>query len=451
MNLIQEPIFTSDPSGILLKHLTVRPVARHEREAAHRLFDDEHYLGAVRPVGRTVMQVIEYRGHWVALLDWGPAALKLADREAWIGWTDPQRAERLGLVVQNRRFLVLSKSRMPNLASRSLALALRALPEHWQAAHGYRPVLAETFTDIELFAGTCYKAAGWAPCGLTKGFARHRVDYYQHHGRPKKLWLKPLNRNCRRILQAMDLPKHYRKGANRQSPERSLPLKKASMDSLRDCLRDKVKDPRAANRKFPASSLLVLVAMALLAGRKNLAEIQRFGQFLTHTQRIWLGWPPKKKGPTRCAPSYSALYNLLRQIDPHEFAAALSQWLQRHAGSLPRALAIDGKYVRDRVLTVCLSEHDSGAPVAIGIAEEKPRSENNKKEGELTVARRLYEQTNLQNALVTGDALHCNQHDAAKIVEKGGDYLLQLKNENRKALQYARILAQGAPLLSTQK
>ncbi len=109
------------------------------------------------------MQVIEYKGHWVALLDWGPAALKLADREAWIGWTDPQRAERLGLVVQNRRFLVLSKSRMPNLASRALALALKALPEHWQAAHGYRPLLAETFTDIELFAGTCYKAAGWAP------------------------------------------------------------------------------------------------------------------------------------------------------------------------------------------------------------------------------------------------------------------------------------------------
>ena len=71
MNLIQEPIFTSDPSGILLKHLTVRPVGRHEREAAQRLFDDEHYLGAVRPVGRTVMQVIEYQGHWVALLDLG--------------------------------------------------------------------------------------------------------------------------------------------------------------------------------------------------------------------------------------------------------------------------------------------------------------------------------------------------------------------------------------------
>jgi hypothetical protein len=451
MNLPQEPIFTSDPSEILLRHLSVRPVGRHEREAAQRCFDQEHYLGAIRPVGRTLIQVVEYKERWVALLDWGPAVLKLADREAWIGWTDQQRAQRLGLVVQNRRFLVLSKTRMPNLASRSLALAVKALPEHWQAAHGYRPVLAESFTDIEQFAGTCYKAAGWEPCGLTKGFARHRADYYHHHGRPKKLWLKPLNRNCRRILQAVDLPAAYRKGANEQSPERALPLKKPQIDSLRQWLRDNVEDPRAPNRKFTCSSLLTLVAMALLAGRKHLTEIQRFGQFLTHTQRVWLQWPRKKNSRLRCAPSYSALYNLLGKIDPHAFAAALSQWLQTHQGTLPRALAIDGKYVRDQVLTVCLSEHESGAPVAIGIAEEKPRSEDNKRDGELTVARRLYEHTNLQNALVSGDALHCNQHDARKIVEKGGDYLLQLKNENRKALQHARTLAEGSPLLPTQR
>ena len=449
MNLPQEAVFTSDPAGILLKRLSVRPVEQQEREGVQRWFEKEHYLGAIRPLGRTLLQVIEYEGQWVALLDWGPAVLKLADRDGWIGWTDPQRAERLGLVVQNRRFLVLSRTRMPNLASRALALAVKALPEHWQAAHGYRPVLAETFTDIEQFEGTCYKAAAWEPCGLTKGFGRHRADYYHHHGRPKKLWLKRLNRNCRRILQAMDLPEAYHKGANLQSPERALPLKKPQMDSLRQWLRHKVDDPRAANRKFPCSSLLVLVAMGLLAGRKNLAEIQRFGQFLTHTQRVWLGWPHKKKGRSRCAPSYSALYNLLRQIDPHKFAAALSGWLQSHEGTLPRALAIDGKYVRDQVLTVCLSEHESGAPVAIGIAEEKPRSEQNKKEGELTVARRLYEQTNLHNALVTADALHCNQHDARNIVEKGGDYLLQLKDENRKALQHARNLAQGSPFLST--
>ena len=103
------------------------------------------------------------KGFRVALLDWGPSCWKLADRETYIGWTGQQRAERLGLIVQNRRFLVLGKERMPNLASRSLGLALKALPEHWQAAHGYRPLMAETFTDIERFKGTCDKATNWKP------------------------------------------------------------------------------------------------------------------------------------------------------------------------------------------------------------------------------------------------------------------------------------------------
>jgi hypothetical protein len=161
------------------------------------------------PQGRQLLQVVEYNGQWVALLDWGPATWKLADRDEWIGWTAQQRTQRLGLVVLNRRFLVLAKTRMPNLASRSLALAIKALPEQWEQAHGYQPLLAETFSDIEPYEGTCYKASNWIACGQTKGFARHRIDYYRKHGRPKKLWLKTLNPNARRLLTAMDLPPAY--------------------------------------------------------------------------------------------------------------------------------------------------------------------------------------------------------------------------------------------------
>ncbi len=139
---------------------------------ASELLEQEHYLGDC-PEGRQLLQVVEYQSHWVALLDWGPACWKLADRETHIGWTHQQRAERLGLIVQNRRFLVLGKERMPNLASRALGLALKALPEHWEERHGYRPLMAETFTDIEQFEGTCYKASNWEPLGLTKGFQRH--------------------------------------------------------------------------------------------------------------------------------------------------------------------------------------------------------------------------------------------------------------------------------------
>lgn len=456
MNSTDNVVFTSDPPVFLLKNLTVRVLEPHEYERAGELLDQEHYLGDA-PQGRQLLQAVEYQGRWVALLDWGPASWKLADREEWIGWSAQQRAERLSLVALNRRFLVLGRTRMPNLASRSLALATNALPGHWESAHGYRPVLAETFSDIELYEGTCYKASNWIACGQTKGFGRHRADYCREHGRPKKLWLKTLNRNARRILTAMDLPPAYRKALNAGTPERDLPLKKAQLQSLGEFLKENLADPRRANRTFPCWSLLALVAMALFAGRDNLAAIQRYGRFLTQAQRGWLGFPRRKDSAFRKAPSYTALRNLLVKIDPHELAERLSQWLQASLGTLPRALAVDGKWIRDRALSLCLSDHETGAPAAIGFAKEKAKADEDqskddyKREGEQTVALRLYATTNLENATVTGDALNNNKPQAQAVVDGGGDYFFQLKNENRHACQTALEKAKASPLLPTPK
>ena len=446
----KEQVFTEDPPVILLEHLTLRALEPHEFKRAGEILEQEHYLGNL-PTGRCLLQVVEYKGRWVALLDWGPAAHKLSDRDDWIGWTGQQRAERLNLVVMNRRFLVIAATRMPNLASKSLSLALKALPEHWKERYGYRPLLAETFTDIEQFEGTCYKASNWIECGMSKGFGKHRMDYYQEHGRPKKLWLKTLSRNTRVILTGMDLPAAYHKAKNTQTPERDLALKKDQMGSLRNYLRENFKDPRKNNRSFTGASLLTLVAMALFAGRYNLASIHRYGQFLTPAQREWLGFPRQKTGRGRKVPSYNALRNLLIQIDPHEFAAMLSQWLAINHGTLPRALAIDGKWIRDQALSLCLSDHESGAPVALGFAENKPKSDEHKKEGEQSVALKLYKQSNLENAVVTADALYCNKPQTSAVLEAGGDYFFQLKNENRHAHKAAVKTAQLPPLFSSPK
>ena len=112
--------------------LVVRVVTEAgEVGAFDRRLADQHYLGSTRPVGDFLRQVVERDGKPVAQLAWGSAALKLKDREAWIGWTVAQRAERLKLVVQNRRYLLLhDKGAEPNLASQALAAACRVLPQH---------------------------------------------------------------------------------------------------------------------------------------------------------------------------------------------------------------------------------------------------------------------------------------------------------------------------------
>jgi hypothetical protein len=89
-------VLMTEPPVSLLKNLRVRALGAQEYQQAGELLAREHYLGDV-PQGRQLLQVVEYNGQWVALLDWGPATWKLADRDDWIGWTAQQKAESLSL------------------------------------------------------------------------------------------------------------------------------------------------------------------------------------------------------------------------------------------------------------------------------------------------------------------------------------------------------------------
>ena len=156
-------------------------------------------FGSPPSVGDFLRQVAVREGQWVALLVWGAGgAQALQDRERWMGWNPALAAERLKLIVQNRRYLLLhEKGAEPNLASTALAAACRALPAQWQERFGYRPLLAESFTDPESYCGTCYKAGGWQPVGMSDGHSRHRADYFIPNGRPKRLWMKELEPGAR--------------------------------------------------------------------------------------------------------------------------------------------------------------------------------------------------------------------------------------------------------------
>src|SRR2546423_61682 len=108
--------------------LEVRALEPEELARFESLLKEGHYLGPAPPVGDFLRQVALRKGQWVGLLVWGPAAYKLKDRERWIGWSVPQRLQRLKLVVQNRRFLLLSqKGQEPNWASQVLEAAAGAL------------------------------------------------------------------------------------------------------------------------------------------------------------------------------------------------------------------------------------------------------------------------------------------------------------------------------------
>ncbi len=157
-----------------------------------------HYLGYT-PIPGAQLRYFAHAGEAVlGVLGFGAGAWRIAARDRFIGWSTPQREAALHLVVNNARFLILPWVRSKNLASRLLALAARQLPRDWEERYGYRPVLLETFVPIDRFPGTCYRAAGWTPVGVTTGRGKRGTN---EPTLPKKqIWLRPLTTTFQRTL-----------------------------------------------------------------------------------------------------------------------------------------------------------------------------------------------------------------------------------------------------------
>ena len=193
----------------LLREMIVRPLEPSERTRFKELLEEHHYLGAPEKLSGEQIKYVATTpdGRWLALLAWAAAAKHLQGREDWIGWNKEQRRRRLSLVTNNARFLILPDARMPNLASRALALCLQRIRGDWQERYGHPVLVAETFVDFQEYEGTCYKASGWELVGNTQGFGRGGMDYYTRHDRPKALFLKELVPGAReRLLVLVNAP-----------------------------------------------------------------------------------------------------------------------------------------------------------------------------------------------------------------------------------------------------
>ncbi len=159
---------------------------------------------------------------------------------------------------------------------------------------------------------------------------------------------------------------------------------------------------------------------------------------------------PRKRGTRRFyqVPGYGVFYQVLTRMDPEAFATLLTDWLQARAGRLPAALALDGKMIRDHIGLLTLAQHEDGAPQAVAVYDQK---ENTPRCEQTAAAALLAKLPALDDKLVTADPLHCQQTHARTVVEKGGDYLFQIKGNQPKLLQQAqqRDALKDTPFLPT--
>lgn len=171
-------------------------------KAWNELLDRYHYLGAGPLCGDQLRYLIGCAQGVLGALSFSAAARHLAARDQWIGWDLATRRENLHRIVNNSRFLIRPEVTVAHLASHILGQVLRRLAEDWQSRYGYRPVLVETFVEAGRFRGVSYQAANWQAIGLSTG--RGRQDgAHQAKGSRKAIWVYPLQKNFRQVLQAM--------------------------------------------------------------------------------------------------------------------------------------------------------------------------------------------------------------------------------------------------------
>ena len=94
----------------------------------HTLMDARHRPGFKQFPERGLRYVAEWNGEWLALLGRQTGVFQCRPRDRWLGWHKTAQFRRLHLIGNSTRFLVLPQGeRIPNLASRVLAMNLRRL------------------------------------------------------------------------------------------------------------------------------------------------------------------------------------------------------------------------------------------------------------------------------------------------------------------------------------
>ncbi len=150
-----------------------------------------HPLKSKKTIGCTLRYFICSERGGLGCILMGCAAVALAVRDQWIGWSRQERLAHLPWVINNQRLLLFPWVRVPHLVSHILGQLARRVQGDWEARWGYRPVLMETFVDPEHYRGVGYRAAGWELLGESTGRGIRRGQH-AYQTTPKMIFVRPL-------------------------------------------------------------------------------------------------------------------------------------------------------------------------------------------------------------------------------------------------------------------
>jgi predicted transposase YbfD/YdcC len=185
-----------------------------------------------------------------------------------------------------------------------------------------------------------------------------------------------------------------------------------------------LQDPRIERTKrHLLVDIVCLSICAVIAGAEGWEDIEEFGKQKADWLRTFLQLP-------HGIPSHDTIARVFRLLDSAEFEATFRDWIgivNQRLGT--RHIAVDGKSARrshdrlamkDMLHLVSAWSVDNRLVLAQQAVDEKSN--------EITALPELLKALQLQGALVTIDAMGCQKEIAAQIVQQGGDYILNVKD-----------------------
>jgi predicted transposase YbfD/YdcC len=186
---------------------------------------------------------------------------------------------------------------------------------------------------------------------------------------------------------------------------------------------------RRSRIRYPLLSLIVIAICASVSGANTTEEIALFAR----THRDWLARIVElPEDPGQC-PAQDTFDRVFAALDVVALQKCLLAWLNTLHENIQGLISIDGKVAREAMaragkqgpLTL-VSAWASANHLLLGQVAGAPGS------SELEAVPRLLELLALEGAIVTLDALSCQQHIVEQIVEQGGDYVIAVKGNQPK-------------------
>ena len=193
-----------------------------------------------------------------------------------------------------------------------------------------------------------------------------------------------------------------------------------------------LEDPRIARtKKHHLLDILVIALCTLLTGGDGFQDMALFGKSKHAWLQTFLALPYG-------IPSHDTFGRVFTRLHPRRFQECLLSWTQAVAQLTHGALvSLDGKTVKasfDRATAASpLHMLSAWCSEQGGLVVGQIKTEQ--KSNEITAIPELLHLLAIQGCIVTIDAMGCQTQIAAQILEQGGDYLLALKNNHKKAYQ----------------